>query len=424
MAKMNKIGSSGLARNFVSMALLQAGNFLVPILTLPYLSRTLGVTGFGIYSFSLAVMAALGVIVEWGFPLNATANVAKHRDNAELLVSLLNSTVAAKLILVLSCAAVLVILCSFAPPFYNATYVLASAFGLVLAYSLNLGWYLQGLERMSLFAVSSLCARLTTIPLILAFVHGPSQAWLAALIQSGAALLGAALSMVLLAHSGLLIVKRTTLKEVRGRLGEARHFFLASAAINIYTASTVIIVGITCDPRTLAIYAGADRIKSAAQNVLAPLSQVFYPRVVHLFEIKSDRAEVMIQNLFWLFGGIGLTVTLTLESFSGLVVHLLLGDRFVEAGQVLRILAPIPMISALSNVLSVQAMVPLGLATARSQILVAVTFLSFPSTLLLSWLFGAYGAAGVVLMCEMIGLVLFFVVVQRHFPVLRLPIRT
>jgi PST family polysaccharide transporter len=410
---------SVIVRNLLAMVLLQAGNFLVPLLTLPYLARILGVHSFGTYSFSLAVMVALGVFVEWGFPLSATAAVSTYRYHPGKLAELLGSTLGAKLVLLSTSAVILTILCYTVEAFQASRSVLPYAYGLVIAYVINLGWFLQGIERMSRFAVTSLLARCSTVPAILLLVHRSDDVWLALLIQSVGALAAAVLSIALVAREGGLNIKVPNLNLIISRLNEGKHFFLAAAAINMYTASTVIIVGLVRDPTTVAVYAGADRIKSAAQNVISPLSQVFYPRIVSLFRSDRPRAEAAIQNLIWLFGTIGLAVSLSLFFFADLAVSFLLGDRFKEAANVLRILAPIPLISALSNVLSVQAMVPLNLAGARSKVLIYITLLSIPLTFVFARSEGYFGAATVVLLCEFTGLLSFYIIARKRIPIFR-----
>jgi len=63
-----------------------------------------------------------------------------------------------------------------------------------------------------------------------------------------------------------------------------------------------------------------------------------------------------IRLLIWLFGGIGFAAAATLLLFSSAIVSILLGPAYGQAAGVLRIVAIVPMVSALSNVLSIQAM--------------------------------------------------------------------
>ena len=57
---MKKIESSTtlqrLSDNFFSLVILQFINYLLPLLLIPYLIRVLGIEGFGIYSFILAII--------------------------------------------------------------------------------------------------------------------------------------------------------------------------------------------------------------------------------------------------------------------------------------------------------------------------------------------------------------------------------
>ncbi|EJL6346896.1 oligosaccharide flippase family protein, partial [Vibrio cholerae] len=46
---------ASLKKNVISLFILQGSNYVIPLLTLPYLTRTLGVEGFGIFGLVIAV---------------------------------------------------------------------------------------------------------------------------------------------------------------------------------------------------------------------------------------------------------------------------------------------------------------------------------------------------------------------------------
>ena len=67
--------------NFGYLTLLQFASYLFPIITVPYLSRVIGVEGYGKIAFASAVMVWVQTVADWGFLLTATRDVAKCRDN-------------------------------------------------------------------------------------------------------------------------------------------------------------------------------------------------------------------------------------------------------------------------------------------------------------------------------------------------------
>ncbi|HDL8011399.1 TPA: oligosaccharide flippase family protein, partial [Yersinia enterocolitica] len=69
---------SVLRRNIFSLLLLQGSNYIIPLLTLPYLTRVLGVEGFGVYSLTLSLAQYFVILIDFGFNLSASKKIAEH----------------------------------------------------------------------------------------------------------------------------------------------------------------------------------------------------------------------------------------------------------------------------------------------------------------------------------------------------------
>ena len=91
------------AKNGAWLYLLQAFNTVVPLLTLPYITRVLGASTYGIFVISLNIISYLQVTIEYGFEMSATRKVALiGKDNKK--TSRLHSTVlAARICILLVC---------------------------------------------------------------------------------------------------------------------------------------------------------------------------------------------------------------------------------------------------------------------------------------------------------------------------------
>ena len=93
-------------------------------------------------------------------------------------------------------------------------------------------------------------------------------------------------------------------------------------------------------------------------------------------------------------------ISLGLFIFAPYITHLLYGPAYETTTEVLRWLAPLPFVIALSNVFGIQTMLPLGMNKIFSHIVLAVGALNLLALYLLaSWL-GAVGAAQAVLFAE------------------------
>ena len=89
--------STKLFKNGMWLFLLQIFNTVVPLLTLPYITRVLGASNYGIFSLSLNWITYFQVIVEYGFGFTGARKVSIEGDSS--LQNLYSRIISARLLL-------------------------------------------------------------------------------------------------------------------------------------------------------------------------------------------------------------------------------------------------------------------------------------------------------------------------------------
>ncbi|MCC5612855.1 oligosaccharide flippase family protein, partial [Nostoc sp. CHAB 5834] len=161
--------------NLLALCLVQATNFIIPLITLPYLVRTIGLEKFGIVSYALTIMAYIAILIDYGFMMSATRQVTIYRNNSEKLSTLFSTVTVARMILFLIGMLILSSLTQFVPRFKESSFLYLYGITFPLGIALMPTWLYQGLEQMRQITYLNIVAKIITIVLLFSVVNEPGD---------------------------------------------------------------------------------------------------------------------------------------------------------------------------------------------------------------------------------------------------------
>src|ERR1700677_113701 len=97
-------------KNFAVLMTVQISTYVVPLLTLPWLTRVLSPDGYGRLSFALAFTTYFVTFTNYGFYLTATPQVAIHRHDRTRRSQIFWTTFLAQLLIMATGFVVLLLL--------------------------------------------------------------------------------------------------------------------------------------------------------------------------------------------------------------------------------------------------------------------------------------------------------------------------
>jgi len=160
-------------KNIIALGSVQLTNYLLPLITLPYIIRIVGIEKFGIVSLVQSVMLYLLIIVDYGFNYTATLEILRNKDNAIALNRIVSGTMATKFLLLFLSFASLIILHISVTRFNEDGLLFLLGFSLVIGQAFFPMWFFQGIEKLKYITWFNLISRCTLTVLIFMFIQTP-----------------------------------------------------------------------------------------------------------------------------------------------------------------------------------------------------------------------------------------------------------
>jgi PST family polysaccharide transporter len=351
-----------LLENMASLLVLQGANYLLPLITFPYLVRVLGPAKFGLLAFAQALVQYFVIITEYGFNLTATRDVAIRRDQPDQVAETFRTVLTIKFALMALSLAIMTAIVLSIPRFRGEAPVYFCTFLTVVGNVLFPVWLYQGLERMKYITVLTLGPKLLGAAAIFVLVHKEQDYLLAAAIQGSGGLLAGIVGLIMVRT--LVPVGNFTLpslSDIRATLRGGWSVFVSSFGVTLFGNSNIFILGLFASLETVGYFAVADKIVRATIGLSVPVSTAIYPRVSVLFAQSTERAIAFLRRVL-LLGGMGFLV-LSLALFFGadLAARLATGHPNAEIGVLIRLMAILPFTIFVDNVFGVQTLLNLGL---------------------------------------------------------------
>ena len=365
-----------LLHNIAALGSVQVVGYLLPLISLPYVTRVLGVEAWGTLALVQVILGYFSMFTNWGFGWSGTRKVAGVRDDHQKLSKVFMSIWAAQWALAAFAALVLVVLILAVPFFRNNwlfyTYGIFGIFTTLLFPT----WFLTGLERMKQVAAIQIGSRLVSLPLIFLFVQTPGDAPLMIGIGVVTSLLGGIFTLLWIQKDTQLQWQLPGWNQIFSELKESSSIFLSTIWIGLYTTLTPTILAIVAGPVAVGYYSLADKARQLAQSAIAPISQALFPRMSHLFKTDQAKARQLLFRSSKYIVAISACTSVTLWLLAEYAIILLAGEQFRPAVGVLHWLSPLPFIVSLSNIFGVQIMLPNHKTIAFTRILGAAGVLS------------------------------------------------
>ncbi|MEQ1549766.1 oligosaccharide flippase family protein [Sphingorhabdus sp.] len=392
-AKMRQVRDSSLVQNAFVLTVLQASGNLALLITLPYLTTTLGPHEWGRVAWMQVILGYFVILVDWGFSWHGTAHIAQLRSDIGVRSRAFFSGWAVQWIVTAATIILFVILHNFADFYarfrdftiWNCLFVISSM--------LFPGWFPGGLERLREVALVQFAVRAGSVPLVFILVRGTGDGPLVIASLAIAACISGALGLLWIYRNVEIIWEMPTRAEFRKQLIAGGSVLLSRLSMTLYTTIIPTILGVMISATAVGHYMIADRIRSGIVSLLNPIAQALLPRMSYLYkDNKIDAFKLVVKSGFILLPMTAI-MGVFIFIFSDLIIDLMGGKDFRESSLILKWFAFLPLISMISNIVGIQILIPNGLSGTYNRILFSTGIFGLVSAIFLIKYSGALGAA-------------------------------
>ncbi|HEX7362120.1 MAG TPA: flippase [Bryobacteraceae bacterium] len=375
--RLRQLARHRLVKNTAALFVVQVTTYAAPLIVLPYLSRVLSTGHFGLITYANAFTYYFLTLVDYGFNLTATRQIAIHRDEPEQISRIYSSVMAARAFLAVLGFAIMTAVVLSVPKLRPNYDLFCISYLAVLGDLLFPLFLFEGLQIMENLVWRDLLGKFLALSLIFAFVHRDSQYLWAAGFQAGALAFAGIIGFCTVPFLTPARLVFPSLREIAAALREGFPVFLSMAALSISAVTDIFILGLRSTATDVAYYMAVFRIIIAARILVNPVSTAIYPHISRMAAHSREGAVLFLKKFTPLLAAPFFLGSLILCAGAPWIVPLFYGAKYAPATVLMQIMAFIPFLYALQNCYSTFYMLAFGYEKQWSRIIIVTTIINF-----------------------------------------------
>lgn len=337
---MKKTTDKKLLKNTIMMYLMTVAKLVIPLISLPYLTRVLSVDTYGCVSFVKSLMSYFQILIDFGFLLSATKDIIGYLKNGEVPNKVIGDSLYAQMLLG-GIAIVACVICLFCFPIIKGfeLYTMLSLVTVLLSIFL-FEYVFKAYEQMEKIAIRYTIMKIIALVLTLLFVKSDKDVFLIPLFDIIASLVAIVLVYIQMKKMGIKVdfdIKRT--KDAWGSLKNSFVYFISNFATTAFGALNTIIIGVALSKSDVAYWSVTLQLVNVVQALYNPIITSAYPTMLRTKKLSTIH-KIMLIYMPMIFVGCGLILLL-----GDWAVGLVFTESYLMSATLLKYLIPLLIVS-------------------------------------------------------------------------------
>jgi len=385
------MGKKSITKNYIYNLIYQILVMILPLITVPYISRVVGAEGIGIYSYTISITTYFITFGSLGVALYGQREVAVNQDNKKKYSKLFYEINLLRLITLSISMILFFLVFVLGNNQYSIYYkiLLLEIFASIF----DISWFFQGHEDFKRTVIRNILVKLISIICIFIFVKSPSDVWIYLLIYTLSILIGN-LSLWLYLPQYLVKVDLKELNLVQ-HIKPTIALFIPQIAVQVYTLLDKTMIGtIIADKSEVGYYDQAQKVIKLMLTIITSMGTVMMPRVAYTY-FKGDKEKVnkYINNSFKLVFMLSIPMIFGVFLIADQFVPFFFGEGYESVSLLMKVISPILLFIGMSNVTGTQYLLATKKTTKYTVSVICGAITNFILNMLLIPNYGALGAS-------------------------------
>lgn len=268
---------------------------LAPLIVLPHIINTIGLTYYGISAVAFTVSIFLSLVVDFGFNISCVNKLSKTKENKSAIIS--NVIYAKALIfLLLIVLAIISYLILFDSKIEQKVYLTSLIIPLTSVF--NMSWALQGLQRIKAWSIIQSIGFLIYVVATFLLINSPDDVLFVNLAYGIGFLFSGFFSIIYLTTRHKVFLSRFKIRAVLEEIRDSYHFFLS----NVLSYATLFflgpLTGAIISYEAAGIYSILEKIYQLMRKPLSIYQTLMLPKISGILEFDRFRALSLIRKTY------------------------------------------------------------------------------------------------------------------------------
>lgn len=386
-----------IVKNYLWNVSYQLFVILVPMITMPYISRVLGPSGVGINSYTNSIAQYFILFGSIGVALYGNRQIAFVRDDRKALTQTFWELTLLRLVTI--CLA-LVVFAGYLMLTHKYRYYLMIQSVLIIAAAFDISWFFMGVENFRVTVLRSTIVKLLSLAFIFIFVRSHNDTGMYVFILALSTLLG---NMTLFPY----LKKYVDLPDWRSLrlwhyIRPSLTLFIPQIAIQVYVVLNKTMLGSFVNVEAAGFYDNTDKIIRVVLAVVTATGTVLLPHIANQFARgEMDSLKKTFKTSFDFVSVISIPLAFGVAAVAQKFAVLYLGKAFAVVGTLLMIESIAALFIAWDNALGQQYLLPTNQTGKYTKAVIIGALVNIVFNIPLILQFGVIGAMWATVLSEL-----------------------